>query len=257
MVRNSLLIKYSFYKNVAFFVVQFWFAIFCRFSGQTLYDDWMITFFNILFTSLPPFFIGLFEKDVSEAQIVAHPEINRGMAEGYMFRISDLFVWLGLGVLHSLLFFFVAYGVFVPNAGAVGLHGDTAGLWSVSAYVNTYALLTVLLVVVVHTKFWVVWSVAGILFGLAIWLLVWLIESFAPNTGYLFWTIPAVVVHPTFWLTLVAVLVAAILPSLCYIFTTRQFRPPPWQILAEETRAGTGTTSIPLMELNSQTPSTS
>ena len=189
MARNSLLIKFSFYKNVACFIVQFWFAIFCRFSGQTLYEDWMITFFNALFTGLPPIFLGLFEKDVSEAVIIQHPEINLGMSTGYMFRIRDLFAWLGLGVIHSLLFFFVAYGVFVPNAGVIGMNGDTAGLWSVSAYINTYALLTILLVLIVTPHNWPLRSVIVIFLSALSWLIVWVVESFIPNVGSLYGTI--------------------------------------------------------------------
>ncbi len=34
MIRNALIIHYSFYKNAAVFLVQIWFGIFSGFSGQ-------------------------------------------------------------------------------------------------------------------------------------------------------------------------------------------------------------------------------
>jgi len=37
--RNSLLILYTFYKNVIYVVVQFFFGAFSLFSGQTMYDS--------------------------------------------------------------------------------------------------------------------------------------------------------------------------------------------------------------------------
>jgi len=50
-------------------MAQIWFSIFSGFSAQTLFDDWVMTLFNIAFTSAPIFFLGLFEKDLSESII--------------------------------------------------------------------------------------------------------------------------------------------------------------------------------------------
>lgn len=35
------------YKNVAFFLPQVWFALWCGFSSTTLYEPWIMTFFNV------------------------------------------------------------------------------------------------------------------------------------------------------------------------------------------------------------------
>ena len=69
LLRNSNLIQYSIYKNAAAFLVQFWMAFYCGYSGQTIYDDWIITLFNISFTSVPPLFYAIFEKDIDEELI--------------------------------------------------------------------------------------------------------------------------------------------------------------------------------------------
>jgi P-type E1-E2 ATPase len=71
LVRNAALVQSSFYKNMAFFLTQFWFGFWNGFTAQTLYDDWVVTFFNIVFTSLPPLFLGCFEKDITE-DIIDH-----------------------------------------------------------------------------------------------------------------------------------------------------------------------------------------
>jgi magnesium-transporting ATPase (P-type) len=46
--------------NVPFWYhLQFWFAIFSGWSGQTIYDQWFVTFYNVIFTSLPVIAAGM------------------------------------------------------------------------------------------------------------------------------------------------------------------------------------------------------
>lgn len=42
-----------FYKNFVFTILQFVFGFYCNFTGQTIVDDWFITTFNLIFTSMP------------------------------------------------------------------------------------------------------------------------------------------------------------------------------------------------------------
>ena len=67
--RNAGLIQMSFYKNMAFFLTQFWFAFWNGYTAQTLYDDYITTAYNIIITSAPPFFYAIFEKDIPEKVI--------------------------------------------------------------------------------------------------------------------------------------------------------------------------------------------
>lgn len=80
--RMCKLILYSFYKNICLYVIELWFAIysgevpvwpFCSFSltffvkflgwsGQILFERWTIGLYNVFFTALPPFAIGIFDK---------------------------------------------------------------------------------------------------------------------------------------------------------------------------------------------------
>ncbi|KAM7151887.1 putative phospholipid-transporting ATPase IM isoform 4-T4 [Macrochelys suwanniensis] len=55
---------YFFYKNFAFTLVHFWFGFFCGFSAQTVYDQWFITLFNIVYASLPVLAMGLFDQAI-------------------------------------------------------------------------------------------------------------------------------------------------------------------------------------------------
>ena len=63
-IRNAECILYFFYKNFVFTLLQFIFGFYCNFTGQTIIDDWFISFFNLLFTSLPLGARALLDHDV-------------------------------------------------------------------------------------------------------------------------------------------------------------------------------------------------
>merc|ERR1711916_386828 len=41
--RISILILWSFYKNILLYVIQLWFGVFNGFSGQSLFEKWSIS----------------------------------------------------------------------------------------------------------------------------------------------------------------------------------------------------------------------
>ena len=68
------LIKYSFYKNVAFGFVLFLYQFYCGFSGQSLVDDVSAAVYNVMFTSLPIFVFALYDRPVSRLRsLLAYP----------------------------------------------------------------------------------------------------------------------------------------------------------------------------------------
>ena len=55
-------LDYFFYKNFAFTLIHFWFGFVCGFSASNSYDQWMITMYNVFYTSFPPLCLGLLDK---------------------------------------------------------------------------------------------------------------------------------------------------------------------------------------------------
>jgi magnesium-transporting ATPase (P-type) len=62
-LRTSKLVLYFFYKNLAFTIPQWVYGWYNGMSGTSLFDDFMLMCFNMVFTSLPVVMIGVFEKD--------------------------------------------------------------------------------------------------------------------------------------------------------------------------------------------------
>ena len=65
-MRIADMIIYFFFKNFLFTLPQFFFSFYSGFSGQTIFDDWFVSLFNLVFTSLPLLFKALLDQDISE-----------------------------------------------------------------------------------------------------------------------------------------------------------------------------------------------
>ena len=65
LFRISKMILYFFFKNFVFTMTQFYFTFLCLGSGQTFIDDWYITCYNLIFTSIPLGISALTDTDVN------------------------------------------------------------------------------------------------------------------------------------------------------------------------------------------------
>jgi phospholipid-transporting ATPase len=92
--RLGRLIKYSFYKNVCFGAVLFYFQIINGFSGQTLVDDISAAVYNVIFTSLPILFFSLLDQPCSFDMLQRFPRMY-----GKSNNLSHAIFWK-TGVLH-------------------------------------------------------------------------------------------------------------------------------------------------------------
>ena len=64
--RMCRFLRYFFYKNVVFTTCQFWYAIYSGGSATTDFDPLFISFFNVVFASLPIIVISVLEQDVDD-----------------------------------------------------------------------------------------------------------------------------------------------------------------------------------------------
>lgn len=77
LLRSSALIQFSYYKNLAMFLVQLWFSFFNGFSGNPIYESFIMAVFNVIITAAPPLLIGIFERDVRERMLEKFPQAHR------------------------------------------------------------------------------------------------------------------------------------------------------------------------------------
>lgn len=118
LYRNASCILVSFYKNLIIAVCQFIFSFFVGFSSQTPFDGWLLTFYNIALTSIPPFFMGIFDKDLPEEALMERPKLYSPLSHGEYFNMKVQARWFVESLATAAAVYFVAYPVLTNLDGS-------------------------------------------------------------------------------------------------------------------------------------------
>mmetsp|Transcript_109209 Transcript_109209/g.189252 ORF Transcript_109209/g.189252 Transcript_109209/m.189252 type:complete len:1098 (-) Transcript_109209:789-4082(-) len=105
LVRNWILVYYSFYKNLVLSFSIMMYTYHCAFSGQTLFDSWALTLFNMMFTALSPLAMGIFEKDLPDDVVEQDPKLLKELTESSLYGPRAALMWFLSAIFHSLMIF--------------------------------------------------------------------------------------------------------------------------------------------------------
>jgi phospholipid-transporting ATPase len=122
---TSLIVHFcldSFYKNIVLYMTQFWvrykplytirasdgceksqFSFFNNFSGQIAFESWTLSLYNVVFTVLPPFVIGVFDQFVSARILDRYPQLYILGQQNAFFTKTAFWLWIGNALYHSLV----------------------------------------------------------------------------------------------------------------------------------------------------------
>jgi phospholipid-transporting ATPase len=153
LLRLSNVILYSFYKNFVFIMIQFLMGFFNNWSGQLVYEELFFTAFNVVFTSFPPLLYAIYERDLEDKDIDAHPELYIEVRNGLFWSEWKIAFWFMISLLHSGLIFLSVY--FTNFEGAADNDGYSSGYWVQCYLFSTPMLLTIASKLMVHTRFYV------------------------------------------------------------------------------------------------------
>jgi phospholipid-transporting ATPase len=166
--RISKVILYSFYKNVALFMTQFWYSFQNNFSGQVIFESWTLSFYNVLFTVMPPFVLGIFDQFVSARLLDRYPQLYQLSQKGVFFRMHSFWSWVANGFYHSLILYIGSALIFawdLPQSDGV-----IAGHWVWGGALYTAGLLTVLGKAALVVNIWTKYTVIAIPGSFVIWM---------------------------------------------------------------------------------------
>jgi len=138
--RISTAILYSFYKNIALYMTQFWFVFANAFSGQSIIESWTLTFYNVLFTVFPPFVIGVFDQFVSARLLDRYPQLYKLGQQKHFFNFKIFWSWIVNGFYHSALIFLCSFFIFKHGDLLPG--GQVVNNWAWGTTVYTTCSLT-------------------------------------------------------------------------------------------------------------------
>ncbi|KAI8603190.1 hypothetical protein EDD21DRAFT_334931 [Dissophora ornata] len=217
-VRVSKFVLGTFYKCATFYLTQGLFQIFTGFSGTSLYEQWTLSFYNTLFSSLPVMVVGMFEQDLKASTLLLVPELYTFGQRNCGFSLMTYSTWMAAAVYQAIAALMVPLWI----AGAIGKFGvepDDEALFPMGLGVYTTIVLVVTFkIAYLETHNWSVMTHVTSLMTILAW--------FGYNTVYSFFypirtagyhvrgVFQALAGHLPFWLTIIVASMIAIIPNI-------------------------------------------
>ncbi|XP_045656089.1 phospholipid-transporting ATPase IK isoform X2 [Ursus americanus] len=215
-VRVCKFLRCFIYKTVASMMVQVWFAFYSGFTAQPLYEGWFLALFNLLYSTLPVLYIGLFEQDVSAERSLELPQLYTAGQKDELFNYWVFLQALAHGTVTSLVNFFVTLWVSHDSAGPVSF----SDYQSFAVVVAMSGLLSITMEVTLVIRYWTVLSVLAIVLSLCFYVLAtWATQSFwlfqiSPSTFPFLYADRNVLSHPSILLVVLLNVSLNTLPTL-------------------------------------------
>ncbi|XP_038106522.1 probable phospholipid-transporting ATPase IA isoform X6 [Culex quinquefasciatus] len=213
--RMCKLILYSFYKNICLYVIELWFAIYSGWSGQILFERWTIGLYNVFFTALPPFAMGLFDKVTSAEQMLKEPRLYEPSQSAQLFNVKVFWYWIFNALVHSVLLYWLS--MFTYQGDVIWGNGRDGGYLVLGNIVYTYVVVTVCLKAGLVTNSWTWLTHCSIWGSMVLWFVFIFIYSNiwpALPVGAVFTGMDDMIFSsPVFWLGLFLIPITALLPD--------------------------------------------
>lgn len=148
--RLSRLIKYSFYKNITFAFVMFFYQFYNGYSGQALVDSITAGMFNVVFTSLPILLFAVLDRPVGAlSAFIRYPQLYDKRKNNSLSTLSFWKSGVMQGILHGAVNFFVPY----YSVNTLGKHTIT-DVYSLGKVAFTSLLGSVTLEAALIARYW-------------------------------------------------------------------------------------------------------
>jgi len=236
--RTSKVILYSFYKNICLYIIELWFTFFNACSGQTLFDRWAIAMFNVVFTSWPPVFLGLFDRPISAQIMLDNPELYP-IFQKKAFSISRFILWIAISLWHSLLLYFLSYAII--GSDVISSNGRDGGWLMLGNAAYTYVVTTISLKALLESDSWTTIILVSSLGSIFLWFCflvayaqVW--PNF-PIGADMSGMAQLVVMNPVFWLGLLFVPLTTLLADFVIRIIQTTFYPSPRETMSLKSRS--------------------
>lgn len=234
--RISVAILYSFYKNTALYMTQFWYVFANGFSGQSIMESWTMSFYNLFFTAMPPFVMGVFDQFVSSRLLERYPQLYKLGQKGQFFSVTIFWSWIVNGFYHSAVVF-IGTTLFYRHGSALNMHGEVADHWSWGVSVYTTSILIVLGKAALVTNQWTKFTLLAIPGSFIFWLVFFPIYGsifpYAKISREYFGVVPHTYRTGVFWLTLLVLPIFALLRDFAWKYYRRMYEPQTYHLVQE------------------------
>lgn len=233
--RISQAILYSFYKNITLYMTQFWYVFANCFSGQSIMESWTLTFYNVLFTVLPPFVLGVFDQFISARFLDKYPQLYKLGQRSVFFNTSIFWSWIINGFYHSGIIF--VGSLFIYRFGNELGNGLVADHWVFGTAVFTLCTLTALGKALLISNLWTKFTLIAIPGSFAFWIVFFPIyASIAPKVNVseeYRGVLPHLYPSLTFWALIFVLPILCLMRDFLWKYYKRMYNPQSYHFVQE------------------------
>ncbi|XP_046430258.1 phospholipid-transporting ATPase VD isoform X1 [Neodiprion fabricii] len=209
--RLSRMILYFFYKNATFVFLIFWFQLYCGFSGAVMIDQIYLMLYNLLFTSLPPLTLGVYDQLVAAGTLMASPQLYGRGRLGLVYQPHSFWITMADALYQSIVIFFTTEAAY---------HDSDVDIWEFGTTILTSCMISMLIYVAIETRSWTIIHVGSIIISLGVFFGFCLIyNTVCVNCMGLpgsYWVMQTAISRYIYWLTVIVASILAMLPRLVY-----------------------------------------
>ncbi|KAG1176891.1 hypothetical protein G6F70_006319 [Rhizopus microsporus] len=229
-LRTSEMIMGFFYKNIVWTFVLFWYQIFCQFNGSMIYEYVLITLYNLIFTSLPIIFLGIWDQDLNAETSLKYPQLYRMGLRNDKFKVWRFWLTTFDSIYQSAVCFFFPYMLLV--GGPIDPNGyDANGLYEIGTIISSIAVCVANLFVVfsLYSYTWI----QVLVVSLSILVYYAFVAVYAQFNTFIFGGHIRLFGTGFYWLTLILTVTACFIPRFAAKHYIHQYRPYDNDIIRE------------------------
>ncbi|KAL9238949.1 hypothetical protein vseg_013314 [Gypsophila vaccaria] len=221
--RIGYLVLYNFYRNAVFVLMLFWYISCTAFSTTQALTDWSSVLYSVIYTSIPTMVVGVLDKDLSHKTLLQHPKLYGAGHRQESYNLQLFWLTMLDTLWQSLVLFYVPLYTY---------YGSDIDIWSLGSLWTISVVILVNMHLAMDIQRWVlithfaVWGSIIITYACMI-----VLDSIPVFPNY--WTIYHLAADPTYWLTIMLIILIALLPRFLLKVVYQMFWPSDIQIARE------------------------
>ncbi|KAI8076840.1 uncharacterized protein BX664DRAFT_304347 [Halteromyces radiatus] len=221
-LRTADMILGFFFKNFVWTFILFWYQLFCQFNGTMVFDYSLVTLYNLVFTSLPIAFLGIWDQDLSSKVTLHHPELYRMGLRNDKFKVWQFWGAVADSIYQSVVCFFFPYMLLVAgNADPTGYDGN--GVYEIGTVMSgiTVWVANFYVVFALYSYTWI----QLLIVSLSVLVYYAFIGVYSQFNTFIFAGQIRLFGNGFYWLVLILTIVAAFLPRVAVQYYLHQYYP--------------------------------
>ncbi|BET01538.1 E1-E2 ATPase [Nesidiocoris tenuis] len=155
--RLSNMVLYFFYKNVTFVFLIFWYQLYCGFSGTVMVDQMFHMLYNLFFTSLPPFAIGVYDRHAPEHLLSSRPALYEYGRLGKAYQAHSFWLVILDSAYQSLAIFYISVATYMDSE---------MGIWEFGSVITSCCMFAMLGQAALETRSWTILHVGALVLSI-------------------------------------------------------------------------------------------